>query len=141
MAQVEVYCITNQLYMGPAPTDWERVWKFFDVVITLIRQPVSVPEGKLQVVFPITDDENLPPSDELTELAVFVSKLVIHGRNVFIHCGAGFNRSGLVAALAYRELEGCTGAEALNVICDVRPLALCNPWFRKYLREVDEKCF
>jgi len=63
-----------------------------------------------------------------------VVKAVREGKNVLVTCMAGHNRSGLVVALALRELTGATGKEIVEHIQRTRgPFALNNETFAKHI--------
>lgn len=55
------------------------------------------------------------------------------GRPVIVHCNAGRNRAGLLSALVLRKFLGISGAEALERVRSVRPRAVANPEFEKWL--------
>jgi protein-tyrosine phosphatase len=59
-----------------------------------------------------------------------------HGYHTVVHCAAGRNRSGIVAALVLRELENLDGLEALEEVRRLRPGALSNPHFTEYLTQL-----
>jgi protein-tyrosine phosphatase len=66
------------------------------------------------------------------------SQVVEHvraGKNVLVTCMAGHNRSGLVTALALRELTGLSGQELIDHIQKCRPMSLNNETFAKHLLE------
>ena len=51
-----------------------------------------------------------------------------------IHCQAGLNRSGLVAALALKKWKGMDGIDALNLLRQRRtPAVACNPDFERII--------
>lgn len=54
-----------------------------------------------------------------------------------VHCQAGLNRSGLIAALALiRGPEQMTGQAAIELLREKRsPAVLCNPTFERFVRE------
>jgi protein-tyrosine phosphatase len=66
-------------------------------------------------------------------LAYDFARCVRDGRTVLVHCQGGRNRSGLLNALIVRQLYGCTGLDAANVVRLARPGALANPYFLRYL--------
>jgi protein-tyrosine phosphatase len=56
-----------------------------------------------------------------------------------VHCQAGLNRSGLVAAVALMKL-GRTADEAIKLLRDSRsPMVLCNDTFVSQLHQLDYK--
>jgi protein-tyrosine phosphatase len=59
------------------------------------------------------------------------------GHGVLAHCAYGVNRSGFVNALIIRELEQCTGREALAKLRARRKGAVGgNKHFERYLNEM-----
>lgn len=77
--------------------------------------------------------DGLPPRDELDAIADYVNKQRFSGTTL-VHCQAGLNRSGLVAAIALIRSEGITGAEAISQLRECRsPAVLCNTAFESYV--------
>lgn len=68
--------------------------------------------------------------------AKIVVKCVRAGARVLVTCWAGRNRSGLVTALALRELTGWPGRQVLRHIQRKRSGALTNPSFVTYLERL-----
>jgi protein-tyrosine phosphatase len=57
--------------------------------------------------------------------------------HTLIHCQAGLNRSGLVAALALIKM-GRSAKDAIAILREKRsPFVLCNPSFERWLLELD----
>lgn len=54
---------------------------------------------------------------------------------VLVHCNGGRNRASLFSARLLMELEGLTGTQAIDELRRLRPNALSNPYFVKYLRQ------
>lgn len=57
------------------------------------------------------------------------------GRNVLVTCMAGQNRSGMIVALALRELTGWSGPRIVEHVSRSRPHALNNTTFANYICE------
>ena len=55
-----------------------------------------------------------------------------------VHCQAGLNRSGLVAARALMLLDGRSAAQAINDVRRRSPVCLCNETFTNWLRGFDQ---
>lgn len=128
----------RRLFISPAIRDWSHLDAAgVRVVIDLeggIDHGVPVlPNHTLYLYFPIFD-ENLPDLDRLHGIAQLGARLVRSGQPVLSHCGAGFNRSALVAGLILVEL-GWNGAEAVKRLRERRPGALFNETFAGYLGE------
>lgn len=126
----------RRLFISPAIRDWSHLDAAgVRVVIDLeggIDHGVPVlPNHTLYLYFPIFD-ENLPDLDRLHGIAQLGARLVRSGQPVLSHCGAGFNRSALVAGLILVEL-GWSGAEAVQRLRQRRPGALFNETFAGYL--------
>ena len=126
----------GRLYISPAIRDWSHLEPAgVRVVIDLeggIDHGVPVlPNHTLYLYFPIFD-EDLPDIERLHGIAQLGARLVRSGQPVLSHCGAGFNRSALVAGLILVEL-GWSGADALKRLRERRPGALFNETFAAYL--------
>jgi hypothetical protein len=126
----------RRLFISPAIRDWSHLDQAgVRVVIDLeggIDHGVPVlPNHTLYLYFPIFD-ENLPDLDRLHGIAQLGARLVKSGQPVLSHCGAGFNRSALVAGLILVEL-GWSGSKALSRLRERRPGALFNDTFAAYL--------
>lgn len=108
-----------------------------DLIITLSKKhlPLLIADAIDHRYAPIKDgrldDSNLEAVGYAVALTV---ERVKEGEDVLIHCLAGRNRSALVAALAFRALDGVTGQAAYEHIMGVRPNALHNPHFAAYLK-------
>jgi hypothetical protein len=85
------------------------------------------------VHYPMSDGRALRP--DLERFARGLSERAQHSP-VMIHCRAGRNRSGLLAALVLRELEGISGQEALERVQAARPKSLYNQHFCAYLAQL-----
>ena len=77
-------------------------------------------------------DEDLPEIDRLDAVAELGAREIRSGRHVLSHCGAGFNRSALVAGAILHKL-GENGADIVKRIRARRPGALFNTVFADYL--------
>lgn len=55
------------------------------------------------------------------------------GGSIVVMCHAGRNRSGLITTLLVRDILGCTGKRALELVRTARPNAVANPEFEDYL--------
>lgn len=108
--------ITSVLSLYP----WERYRFDHEVNLREVRQLDS------------TDDDPF----EVLELAEWVRSERERGP-VLVHCQAGLNRSGRVAAVVLM-LDGLTADEAITTLRDKRsPAVLCNPAFDRWLRELE----
>ena len=56
-----------------------------------------------------------------------------HNKNVLVTCQQGWNRSGIVTALALQELTNQSGSAIVSHIQSCRQNALCNQTFADYI--------
>lgn len=63
-------------------------------------------------------EEHMPVLMQMVTLAV--EKWHFEKKAILTHCAYGVNRSGLANALIIREIENCTGAEALAILRQLR---------------------
>ena len=124
------------LYQGDFPAgtvDWSR----FDDVVSLTIEDVPgvrLQVGGLRMHVPIWDDEMVDPTG-VRAAALTVAERVTAGKRVLVHCSAGLNRSGVVAARALMFM-GMPVAEAIARVRSARgPYALSNPDFVAWLHE------
>lgn len=110
-----------------------------DVLVLCAKenQDASFYEG-VTVIFAPGDDDPRPHRlahfiDGWKEAGLQVAEHVKAGRTVLVTCMAGLNRSGIVTALALRELTGWKGSKIVEHIQNRRPTALCNVTFAKYI--------
>ncbi|WP_431728629.1 protein-tyrosine phosphatase family protein [Verrucosispora sp. TAA-831] len=107
----------------------------FDLVISLYRRSGSGPAEGVEHHYLNIPDGMLLPADAVrcAELASIAAAAVGAGRRTLIRCQAGYNRSGLVAALTLIRL-GHTAGEAIALIQAKRsPYALFNGHFVNHL--------
>ena len=125
-----------RLFISPAISDWaaletSAIRAVFDLEGGLDHGVPAIPNHTLYVYFPIFD-EDLPDLGRLHGLAALGASLVRAGQPVLSHCGAGFNRSALLAGLILVEL-GWKGSDAVARLRERRPGALFNERFAVYL--------
>jgi hypothetical protein len=131
----------GQLFISPAIEDWGAIaQREIDTVIDLEGGldpcvPTST-ERCLYIYYPIRDDDDaLPNLTKLRALAQFGAALIRGGHRVLSHCGMGYNRSALVAALILVEL-GMPGPQAVARCRERRPGALYNPAFAEFVESL-----
>ncbi len=113
-------------------------WQHSVVVLAAEEhQPVGAPLDGARCL-PLRDDDE-PVGPELLELVRAVAREVADhveaGGSALCTCAMGLNRSGLVAALALREL-GYSADEAIQLVREARgPLALRNEQFVRLVQE------
>jgi protein-tyrosine phosphatase len=113
--------------------------KLFDSVATLyaVAHPVGWGISERRFGFPDSalDEENLP---EIHAMADWVYDEWKSGKKVLVRCQAGWNRSGLVTALALMK-DGHKVKDAIDLIRARRsPHALCNQDFVRYLEDLSQ---
>lgn len=107
----------------------------FDYVLSLYQWGLqyTLPEGCERDI--ITMYDSLQQGfEQVEELASGVADRLANGQVCLIHCQAGLNRSGLIAARTLM-LRGHTADEAIALLREKRsPIVLCNDAFEEYLR-------
>lgn len=93
----------------------------------------AVGEGRLLFTHWPIEDGDLPELGRLHLVVSLVAAAARSGLRVLVHCQEGRNRSGLVAALVVRELTGCSGARAVEVVRAARPGMLGNRAFADFI--------
>jgi hypothetical protein len=95
----------------------------------------AIEPGTRRLRVAMSDHAAMPDLDELDALAGYVLDAVAQGPTL-VHCQAGLNRSGLVAAYAL-VLDGMAPADAIGLLRERRsPQVLCNPVFEAWLLDV-----
>lgn len=129
--------VVDGLWQGGCP-DYESVDlpEGFDYVLSLYPwgAQYNLPEGCERDVVTMYDslDQDTAQVDELAE---GLAQRVRDGQTVLVHCQAGLNRSGMLAAHTLKKL-GYTGEEALKLLRDSRsPIVCCNETFEKFILE------
>lgn len=108
------------------PDDFRRVislypWEKYDLGPSTIR-----------VEWEMYDAAGMPDLNEVRHAAEAVVS-ALHSGKTLVHCQAGLNRSGLVAAVALVRM-GRTPREAIDLLRAKRgPVVLCNPTFERWL--------
>ena len=124
------------LFISPVISDWASVEsRGINVVIDMeggLDECIpTAPNSCLYVYFPIFDEE-LPDLARLEAVAMMGAHLVQSGHRVLSHCGMGFNRSALVAALILHKL-GMEGPAIIERLRARRPGALFNEVFAQHV--------
>ncbi|NIR28734.1 MAG: dual specificity protein phosphatase family protein [Gammaproteobacteria bacterium] len=127
--------IAPGLWIGSAPPTGDAcaVAGFQEVMLCAREyQPRSWEMPGVKVVHAGFHDQDPPDSaDALTARlgALRVARSLVEGQQVLVTCWRGRNRSGLVCALALRQLYGLSGHRAIARVRAARPTALTNPAF------------
>lgn len=106
----------------------------FDYVLSLYKwgTQYGLPEGCERDIVTMYDslDQGF---EQVEELAEGLAERLRQGQTVLVHCQAGLNRSGLLAAATLKKL-GRTGQEAIDLLRESRsPLVLCNEAFEQHI--------
>jgi len=125
------------LWIGAAPTPERALIGGYDLIALTAKEyqpPQTAFRAKL-LRMPI--DDSLAPTTEELMWAFLTGRRVAHavadGKKTLVSCRMGKNRSGLVTALAARELLGLEGATAAHLVRQRRNGALSNPAFYHFL--------
>lgn len=148
--QIESSQIARGLFMGSRPPrgPWLSIHGFHVLVLCANDfQPPTEHYPDVDIARIPLDDTGHPTSQielhHARRLAVDLARRVRKGENVLITCNHGRNRSGLVAALTFRQLSGCSGAEACTHVKLARnsPFgpALTNPGFVTQLMAIPKR--
>ncbi|NHC12259.1 protein-tyrosine phosphatase family protein [Motilibacter deserti] len=129
------------LWQAGMPLDWAWATRAGIEVIVDVNDadhvhPAERVAGLRYVKDPLTDAAQVPDAEQLDALVSLTVDAVRAGRQVLVHCGFGKNRSGLVVALAVRELLGVDGRTALAHVRSIRTRAVNNATFAAYVEEL-----
>lgn len=134
------------LWMGRSPPDAKALAPF-DLVVNLEgTAPFLQENGDVMpryVWAPMEDCEiqNKPEMpDQIRFLASLINLALMSGKRVLVHCSAGMNRSGIVAARVLIG-QGFSSEKAIEAVRRARgEYALCNTSFETWLQgEVGEE--
>jgi len=133
-----VAILDGQLWISGCPIDYEWLRRErIDLVVDVADPHFLLAADRLGSTTyrkeALVDGPKLPAAIILDDLVRDVVTAVTGGRRVMVACVGGRNRSGLVLALALRELLGCSGAEALRLVQARREDALNNETFARHL--------
>lgn len=130
--------VTDLLWQGGCPDQFRvELPEGFDYVLSLYPwgAPYGLPDGCTRDVVTMYDSLDQSTA-EAQELAGVLADKIKNGKRVLVHCQAGLNRSGLIAALTLIEL-GHTPVEAIDLLRESRsPLVLSNEAFEDYVRSL-----
>lgn len=129
----------GSLWQGAASTVNIADMHGFDTIVLCAQewQP-SMTDACIEVIRFLSDDTALTRAhlQEAIFIAGKVERRVRAGKHVLCTCFAGFNRSGLVTALAVMKLTNRPGREVVEYIQRKRDGALCNDSFASTLRRL-----
>jgi protein-tyrosine phosphatase len=132
--------IVDNLYQGgmpPPSCDLKDIGVQVLVLAAQEHQDASAYEGIEVILAPGDDDTRRHRLNRFIDgwkaAALQVVEHVRAGRCVLVTCMAGHNRSGLIVALALRELTGWSGKKCVERIRNCRYYALNNETFVNYI--------
>lgn len=138
----QAHKILDHMYQGGMPPPGEGLKNAGIEVLVLAakeHQDAEAYEGITVICAPGDDDPRRHRLDRFIDgwraAATQVVEHVRAGRNVLVTCMAGQNRSGLIVALAVRELTGWSGEKIVDHVSRSRPFALNNQTFANYICE------
>jgi len=130
------------LWQGSMPMPGDRVARAGFLALVLCAeeyQPAPRDYPGVAIIYAPNDD-TFAITEKQWKTAVragqTVAGLVGRRRRVLVTCQMGLNRSGLVSALAVRELTGCSGLDAATLVQNRRRKALCNTHFVEMLAKL-----
>ncbi len=120
--------IVSGLWQSGSPEPGEH----WDAVVDLHGDAPPLEDVEFYVHWRI-EDGPAPDRSTLIALADLVRDLRAAGKRVLVHCAAGINRSGLLAAASLIR-EGYDADDAIETVRRARTGALNNPEFVEALR-------
>ena len=122
--------INPTLWMGGCPRG--RAPDTVNAIVSLYPgEPYETHVGQHIAHFWMNDGDEVPAA--LFHAAADLVNALRDDGTVLVHCQAGLNRSGTVAALALMK-RGMTPDEAIALLREKRdPAVLCNPTFKRWL--------
>jgi len=132
---LDAHRITHDLYQGSSHSSLRAVRHARFSVLVLCAQEIQPPRSALPglhvIRCPIDDGESVPPEDwRLAQRAgERVAQAWRGGHRVLVTCHQGWNRSGLVSAIALHSLTGRDGCTCAAQVQRRRPGALRNRAF------------
>jgi hypothetical protein len=124
------------MFVSPEIVDWRplterKIRLVIDLEGELDCGVPTIPNNLIYVYFPFHDDA-LPDLVKLHALGKLAAEMIRRQRAVLIHCAMGFNRSPLMAGVAFTHL-GLTGPQAVEKLRGKRAGALFNRNYADYL--------
>lgn len=139
--ELDAHILHPRLWQGAKPDQQPADHGFDVLVLCAVEHQNSGAYDDIDIILaPNRDNSWVPPTKEELDIAIRAAKRVVEAvqanKQVLVTCIAGLNRSGLVSALALRELLGISGSAAMKAVRYGRPGALFNPWFEQYLEQL-----
>lgn len=136
MPPIEATEIAPRLWQGSVPPRGPALRRLgFDVLVLAAREnqnPGAMYPGVRVLHVPLVDRREVPV-EEAHQMARRVAAAVRAGHKVLVTCMAGWNRSGLVTALALWYLTGWHGRAVLTHVKARRPVSLQNQYFAAHV--------
>lgn len=132
--------IHSTLYQGSAPPVGKTLRALgFDVVVLCAEEYQLRAENfpGLKVILAPMADSPVVPAIVAHNAADSVARYLKKGKRVLSTCTMGWNRSGLVSALALIEITGLSGRECADIVIKNRENALGNYDFLTYLQSLE----
>jgi protein-tyrosine phosphatase len=130
--------LSGKLWISGCPIDYEWLRnQRIDLVVDVADPELRLEPDRLRPIVyckqALVDGPELPEPAITERLVQDVVTAVREGKRVLVACAGGRNRSGLIVALAVREILGCSGYEALQLVQSRRENALNNVTFAEHL--------
>jgi protein-tyrosine phosphatase len=136
--------VARGLWVGSAPDSHDPELARFDLIVFAAEeyQPRGLKHYRGDMILcGIADDPREPDAFETRKLlgaAKQVAQRLFDGQKVLVTCISGWNRSGLIAALA---LKMCTPLNEQQIVGRIRAArgrhALSNQWFLDFLERAN----
>lgn len=146
LTDLDAHEIAPGLWQGSRPPLGGKLKEFgFNLVVLCAEewQKANLYKDIEVILAPNNDDYTRLPTKQELDLALSAAKKVAQsvqrGRAALVTCWQGWNRSGLVSALALHLLTGQDGISCIAAVQAARPYALGNPGFRKVLSTLKSK--
>lgn len=108
----------------------------FKYVVSLYKwYEYPLPEGCQRFTYTMYDDNGAPDAIAVDQIAEVVVDCVAKGKTL-VHCQAGLNRSGLVAARALTLMGDTPDAAIAKLRASRCDMVLCNQAFETWLRSL-----
>lgn len=132
------------LWQGPYPPEGSVVaLAGFKVTVFCAKEAQPSPKwfpGVEVILAPNDDDSRREITSAELRIAIDaarkVAKAIQANKATLVTCQMGWNRSGLVSAIALHLLTGKSGVECLKHVQMCRENALHNPSFQRVLKEI-----
>lgn len=141
--------VAPNMWQGPCPPSIEPVVDARFTIIAFCAAEIQPPlpprlNGLRILHVPLTDNPNSPMTDDewmrAHEAGKKVAKYVLAGGKSLVTCAMGWNRSGIVNAVALHHAFGLSGPQAAHQIKSTRGAnALSNPSFMRRLATLPDR--